>query len=183
MGTARRSRPDHGPGLPALTARGTGGSLGSGVTGSIPPAPGPSLDLDVQPARTDDVPACIDLAEAVTGPRGAAAAVETALARGHLLVARAAGEVVGVLAYRTDWFGCTLVTLVSVRAEHRRRGIARRLFAAVEDQSPGPRLFSTVVETNVAGIRLHRALGFVPSGHLDNLPQGYRELVFYKRLR
>ena len=26
------------------------------------------------------------------------------------------------------------------------------------------------------------ALGFTPSGHIDNLPQGTRELLFYKRI-
>ena len=36
---------------------------------------------------------------------------------------------------------------------------------------------------NVAAIRMHRALGFVESGYIDNLPQGYRELLFFKRLR
>ena len=29
---------------------------------------------------------------------------------------------------------------------------------------------------------MHAALGFAPSGHIDNLPQGPRELVFYKRI-
>ena len=37
-------------------------------------------------------------------------------------------------------------------------------------------------ETNVASIRMHTALGFTPSGHIDNLPQGVRELLFYKRI-
>ena len=32
-------------------------------------------------------------------------------------------------------------------------------------------------------IRMLRALDFTPSGHVDNLPQGYRELLFYKRIR
>ncbi len=31
-------------------------------------------------------------------------------------------------------------------------------------------------------LELHRALGFVISGSVDNLPQGYRELLFYKRV-
>jgi L-amino acid N-acyltransferase YncA len=53
----------------------------------------------------------------------------------------------------------------------------------VEAQSPGPRLFSSTEETNVAAIRMHRALGFIESGYIDNLPQGYRELLFFKRLR
>jgi hypothetical protein len=29
---------------------------------------------------------------------------------------------------------------------------------------------------------MHTALGFSPSGYIDNLPQGVRELLFYKRL-
>ena len=48
--------------------------------------------------------------------------------------------------------------------------------------SPSPRLFSSAEETNAPAIRMHTALGFAPSGHIDNLPQGYRELLFYKRL-
>lgn len=103
--------------------------------------------------------------------------------RQELLVARFNGEVVGVLAYRTDWFNCTFVTLVSVRPDRQRQGFARALYQALEARSPGPRLFSSAPETNVAAIRMHRALDFVPSGHVDNLPQGYRELLFYKRLR
>ena len=51
----------------------------------------------------------------------------------------------------------------------------------VEAISPGPRLFSSTEETNATAIRMHTALGFAPSGHIDNLPQGVRELLFYKR--
>ena len=36
--------------------------------------------------------------------------------------------------------------------------------------------------TNAPSIRMHTALGFQPSGHIDNLPQGTRELLFYKRI-
>ena len=93
------------------------------------------------------------------------------------------GEVVGFLAYRTDWFQCTFVSLIVVAENARRRGVARVLFREVERRSPSPRLFSSMEETNAVSIQMHRALGFAPSGHIDNLPQGYRELLFYKRLR
>jgi hypothetical protein len=43
-------------------------------------------------------------------------------------------------------------------------------------------VFSSVEETNGPAIRLHGALGFTPSGHIDNLPQGTRELLFYRRI-
>jgi ribosomal protein S18 acetylase RimI-like enzyme len=137
---------------------------------------------DVWFASPEDVPGCVDLAEAVVGAQRSGPVVQAALDRQQLLVARANGRVVGMLAYRTDWFACTFVTVVSVKADQRRRGVARALFGALEAQSPGPRLFSSTPETNVVAIRMHRALGFVSSGHIDNLPQGYRELLFYKRL-
>jgi ribosomal protein S18 acetylase RimI-like enzyme len=136
----------------------------------------------VRAAEPSDVPACVDLAEAVVGPRRSGPFVQAALDRRQLLVAGGDGEVAGTLAYRTDWFTCTFVTLVSVRSDHRRRGVARDLFHALEVLGPGPRLFSSTEETNVAAIRMHGAFGFVASGHIDNLPQGYRELLFYKRL-
>ncbi len=139
--------------------------------------------VEIRPAGPDDVPVCVDLAETVIGGRRAGPFVQAALDRGQLLVGSAGGELVGMLAYRTDWFACTFVALVSVRPDHRRRGVARALYAAVEARSPGPRLFSSTEETNVAAIQLHRALGFVISGSVDNLPQGYRELLFYKRVR
>lgn len=139
--------------------------------------------LDVRTARLEDVPTCVDLAEAVAGARWSRPFVHAALGRRELLVARANGEIVGALAYRTDWFTCTLVTLVSVRADWQRRGVARALYRALEEQTPSPRLFSSAPETNVAAVRMHRAFGFTPSGYVDNLPQGSRELLFYKRLK
>lgn len=137
--------------------------------------------IEVRIGHPEDVPACVDLAEAVLGPTRSGPFVQAAQDRRELLAARFAGEVVGTLAYRTDWFHCTSVTLVSVRSDWRRRGVARALYQILEDRSPGPRLFSSAEETNAAGIQMHRALGFMPSGHVDNLPQGHRELLFYKR--
>jgi GNAT superfamily N-acetyltransferase len=138
--------------------------------------------VEIRSPRPSDFDALMTLAAAVIGPERAGPFVRSHLDRHHLLVADAGGEVVGLLAYRTDWFQCTFVSLVSVRESHRKRGVARRLYAAVEQMSPSPRLYSSTEETNAACIKMHTALGFHPSGHIDNLPQGYRELLFYKRL-
>ena len=109
--------------------------------------------------------------------------IRSHLERHHLLVAREGGEVLGVVGYRTDWFQCTFVSLVSVREDRRKQGIARALYQAVERMSPSPRLYSSTEETNSVAIQMHTALGFQPSGYIDNLPQGYRELLFYKRIQ
>jgi hypothetical protein len=44
-------------------------------------------------------------------------------------------------------------------------------------------LFSSTEETNPVSIPVPGALGFAPSGHVDNLPRGDRELLLYKRPR
>ena len=139
--------------------------------------------IEIRLPRTGDAPGCTELAAKVIGVDRAGPFIRSHFERHQLIVAEAQGDVVGFLAYRTDWFQCTFVTLVSVRDDHRKRGVARALYRTVEDISPSPRLYSSTEETNSAAIQMHTALGFGPSGHIDNLPQGYRELLFYKRLR
>jgi len=139
--------------------------------------------MEIRSPRRGEMRAVMELAVDALGPERAGPFVRSHVERHHLLVAEDAGEIVGVLAYRTDWFQCTLVSLVSVRKDVRRRGVARSLFARAEEMSPSPRMFSSTEETNGVSIRMHTALGFTPSGQIDNLPQGYRELLFFKRLR
>jgi GNAT superfamily N-acetyltransferase len=138
--------------------------------------------IEIRLPRSADAPACAELAALVIGPDRAGPFIKSHLEQHQLMVAEVGGEIVGFLAYRTDWFQCTFVSLVVVREDWRRRGIAREFYRSVEAVSLSPRLFSSTEETNAASIRMHTALGFQPSGHIDNLPQGTRELLFYKRI-
>lgn len=142
-----------------------------------------SPTMRIRSAKTGDADVILSLAASAIGDRRAGTLLRSHVERGELLVAEDDGETVGFIAYRTDWFGCTLVSLVVVAEHVRQRGVARTLFQALEQRSPSARLFSSTEETNAVAIQMHRALGLVPSGHIDNLPQGYRELLFYKRLR
>ena len=138
--------------------------------------------MEIRLPESRDLDAIMKLAAEVMSLERAGPFVRSHAEGHHMLVGEEEGEVVGVIAYRTDWFQCTFVSMVCVHKDYRRRGIARALYRAVEGISPGPRLFSSAEETNGASIRMHTALGFSPSGQIDNLPQGYRELLFYKRL-
>jgi GNAT superfamily N-acetyltransferase len=137
--------------------------------------------MNIRSPEAPDLAAVMALAADVVGSVRAGPLVRSHVERHHVLIAEADGEVVGFIAYRSDWFQCTFVSLVSVRDDFRRRGIARALYERVEESSPSPRLFSSTEETNTVSIKMHTALGFTPSGHIDNLPQGYRELLFYRR--
>ena len=138
--------------------------------------------IEIRLPRVADAAPCADLAALVIGEERAGAFIRSHMERHHLVVAETEGEVIGFLAYRTDWFQCTFVTLVVVKEKFRRKGIAREFFKAVEAVSPTPRVFSSTEETNAVSIQMHTALGFSPSGHIDNLPQGTRELLFYRRI-
>jgi GNAT superfamily N-acetyltransferase len=138
--------------------------------------------IEIRPPREGDARASAQLAAIVVGPDRAGPLIKAHLEQHHLIVAGVDDDVVGICAYRTDWFQCTFVSLVVVAERYRRRGIARELFRSVEAVSPTPRIFSSVEETNGPAIRMHAALGFTPSGHVDNLPQGTRELLFYRRV-
>ena len=122
--------------------------------------------IEIRLPRTTDAAGCAELAATVTGEERAGPFMKSHLERHHLIVAEANKE----------------ISLVVVREDFRRKGIAREFYKSVEAVSPSPRVFSSTEETNAASIRMHTALGFQPSGHVDNLPQGVRELLFYKRI-
>ena len=140
------------------------------------------VPIEIRFPRPDDEAPCIALAREIFDPARAEPFIRSHLREHRLVVADAGSEIVGFLGWRTDWFDCSFVELVVVAEEYRRRGIARECFLAVEALTRSPRIFSSTEETNAAGIRMHAGLGFQPSGHVENLPQGHRELLFYKRL-
>lgn len=140
------------------------------------------MEIVVRHPRVADEEPCVALAALAVGEEAARPLVASHFREHRLVVAEAEGGIVGLLAWRADWFGCSFVSLVIVREGFRRRGIAREMFRAVEFQSRSPRIFSSVQEDDAEAIRMHAALGFRPSGHVDNLPQGARELLFFKRI-
>ena len=140
------------------------------------------MEIVVRFPKVADEEGCVALARKVFEEDSARAFIASHFREHRIVVAEAEGAVVGLLAWRTDWFGCSFATWLYVEEKFRRRGVAREMFKAVEHLSPGPRLFSSSEEDNAASIRMHAALGFVPSGHVDNLPQGKRELIFFKRI-
>ena len=113
-------------------------------------------------------------------PDRAGPLIKAHLERHHLIVAEAEGEIVGVCAYRTDWFQCTFVSLVVVQEKYRRRGIARELMLSVDAVSPTG-ASSRRWRRRKPGHSHSRGARLRPSGHVDNLPQGTRELLFYRR--
>ena len=136
----------------------------------------------VRRAREEDLPGCYEVDCNVFATDYRAAFLRAHAESGRLFVAEADGRVAGFIAYETEWIGTTYVSLVCVHSAHQRRGIARRLFQAVEAVCKTDRLFSSAEEANPVSITMHEALGFQRSGYIDNLPQPSREIIFFKML-
>lgn len=91
-------------------------------------------------------------------------------------------RIVGLITFQTNFIDCLYISLVIVHPDFRRCGIARALIERVAAHSQNGKLFSSAEIDNEASIRMHRALGFQPSGYIDNLPQEKRELIFSRDL-
>ena len=72
--------------------------------------------------------------------------------------------------------------LVSELPDKRRQGIATALVQVVEDRSSSGKLFTSTNRSNTAMRKLCDRLGFQPSGVVENLDNGDRELIYFKRL-
>jgi len=140
------------------------------------------MQILVRFPKVADEEGCVALARKVLEEDSARAFIASHFREHRIVVAEAEGAVVGLLAWRTDWFASSFATWLYVEEKFRRRGAAREMFLAVEHLSPGPRIFSSCGEDDAGSIRMHHALGFVPSGHVDNLPRGKRELIFFKSI-
>src|SRR5215510_9459510 len=102
--------------------------------------------IEIRLPRLADAIPCSELAAVVIGEERAGAFIKSHLERHHLIVAESEDTIVGFLAYRIDWFQCTFVSLVVVREDYRRKGIAREFYKSVEAVSPTPRLYSSTEE-------------------------------------
>ena len=105
-----------------------------------------------------------------------------AAGRGACLLAREDGAAAAFAVWDASFYGFPFVWLLAVRPASRRRGIASALMRRVEAASGRDRVFTSTNESNTAMRALCTALGYAPSGRIDNLDEGDPELVFCRRL-
>ncbi len=88
----------------------------------------------------------------------------------------------GFAIWDRSFFGYPFVSLLIVRPDARRRGIATALVRQIEAVCDADRLFTSTNESNAPMRAVCAALGYEPSGRIDNLDDGDPELVFCRRL-
>ena len=101
---------------------------------------------------------------------------------GCALVALRESKIVGYVEMAPTFFQQGFVSLLSVRPEHRRRGVATSLMRAIEARCHGEKLFTSTNISNQPMQAVLRKLEYRLCGVIEELDEGDSELIFVKRL-
>ena len=135
----------------------------------------------VEPATAGDLQRIIAMDPRVADTPGRREFLERAHAAGECIIAQRGGEMAGFVVLDRLFFGQRFVELLYVEPAHRRAGVATAVVRHIESLCPGEKLFTSTNESNAAMHAFCAALGFAPSGRIDNLDEGGPEIVYFKR--
>jgi len=140
------------------------------------------VNVELSRATPDDLDFVVGLDAMVPGTPRADEWYRAQIAAGTCTIARIDGQRVGYSIVHRGFFRRDFMSMLVVRPEFRRRGVARALFADAERRCDGD-VFTSTNESNVRMQNVLERLGYERSGHIDNIDPGDRELIYYKRVQ
>jgi ribosomal protein S18 acetylase RimI-like enzyme len=109
--------------------------------------------------------------------------IAQAVMAGQCWVAEDARDTALLLGYGVlddSFFGQAFIPLVVVRDSQRRRGVGSEILRALASRRAAVKLFTSTNASNEPMRRLLGKLGFIGSGHVENLDEDDPELIFVK---
>lgn len=104
------------------------------------------------------------------------------VASGQAIVAVLDDVVCGYAALEYTFFNYGFITMLIVRKESRRNGVATELITQLQERCETEKLFTSTNESNKPMQALLQAMSFEPSGTVYNLDEGDPELFYVKRI-
>lgn len=141
-----------------------------------------STSLKTRVAAYADAAAILTFDEVARRDRTRVNFVHQAISDRCCHVAAEGGQAVAYGVLNNRFFGRGFVEMLYVAAGHRRRGVGSALLRHMEHACRDTRLFTSTDQSNRAMQALLAKLGYEPSGHIDNLDDNGRELIFVKSL-
>ena len=141
------------------------------------------MTVRIRLAAADDADAVCAIDPRVRDIRGRRPFIERAIAASACHVAVDGGAIVGYAVFDRSLYEQPFLSLLVVDEAQRRHGIGAALMRHIESICPEEKLFTSTNASNTPMRRLCEKLGFVRSGHIENLDDGDPEIVYFKRLR
>jgi GNAT superfamily N-acetyltransferase len=141
------------------------------------------MKVRIRLAAADDADAVCAIDPRVRDVRGRRPFIERAIAASACHVAVDGGAIVGYAVFDRSLYEQPFMSLLVVDQSQRRRGIGAALMRHIESICLEEKLFTSTNQSNTAMQSLCEKLGFVWSGHIENLDEGDPEIVYVKRLR
>lgn len=139
--------------------------------------------MDILKANAHHLAAILSLSRLATGRDDQADRLRHAITLGEVRVALADRLVQGYLTFNREFFERPFIWLLAVDPVQRRRGVGSSLIAAVEFEiGTGAALFTSTNQSNSVAQRFFEALGFAPTGFVENLDPGDPEIFYFKQL-
>ena len=136
--------------------------------------------MRIEQATITDFEAILGVDQLVTGDDRRSNYLHKAISAGYCWTALTGETTTGLAVVEPWFFDQWFLSLVVVRPEHRRKGVAKALILHVESICSTPKLFSSTNTSNAAMRRVLETCGFVRSGRIENLDPGDPEIIYFK---
>lgn len=138
--------------------------------------------LRIDQARAKDLEAMVEINQAAAPKWHKLRHLNAALADKRVFIAFVGRIPAGFLIWTKYFYSHYFIDLVVVHPKMRRHGVASALIHAMENFSPGNKLFSSTNRSNTAMQGVFERAGFVKSGFITHLDRNNPELIYYKKV-
>ncbi|MED1089357.1 GNAT family N-acetyltransferase [Bacillus paramycoides] len=139
---------------------------------------------NVTKASINDLDSIVHIDIEIIGDDSRRNYIKHAINEGQCIIVKEGNSISGFLAYDTNFFGYTFLSLIIISPTKRRKGHASSLISYMLSHSPTQKIFSSTNKSNENMQKVFQANGFIRSGMIENLDEGDPEFIFYtKKLR
>jgi len=135
-------------------------------------------DIRIREATLGDRDAIVALDHVTRSDPGRVQCIDRILGSSTCLVVERHGDVVAYAALEYTFYEQGFVSIFYVAEPERRQGIGRALMQTLASRCETRKLFTSTNQSNQPMQQLLKALGYVPSGVIQNLDPGDPELVY-----
>lgn len=138
--------------------------------------------IQVRMATLNDLENMVYIDSEVIGNKEREVELRESIEKNRCFVGQIEDQIAGFLIYHNYFFGHLFIDLVIVRPTLQRQGIAKTLMEYVENICLTNKIFSSTNESNEKMQKVFNSLNYVRSGYIDNLDDGDKEIVFFKKI-